>query len=77
MESVQQAEAKAVAALKRANSARVELDISAEGNVLLSAGVCVTLTGLARLSGKYLVDQVRHAYARNGGYRSQFSARKV
>lgn len=77
VESVQQAEAKAIAALKRANSDRLEADIACEGNVLLSAGVCVQLTGLERLSGKYLIDQVRHAYARQGGYRSQFSARKV
>lgn len=72
-----QAETKAKEALKRANSTRLEANLELEGNVLLSAGVTLTLTGFERLSGKYLIDQVRHSLDRGRGYRSSIQARKV
>ena len=77
VESKGQAEAKAIVALKRANSARVEVDFDLEGNVNLSAGINVTLTGFSRLEGKYLLETVRHSLTRNQGYRCSVTARKV
>lgn len=77
VETRAQAEAKAVAALRRANSARVELDFECEGNVLLSAGSCFTLEGFKRLDGKYLLAQVRHQLDKGRGYRCSCEARKV
>ena len=72
-----QADVKAREALKRANSTRLEASLELEGNVLLSAGITIALTGFDRLDGKYLIDQVRHSLDRNRGYRSSLQARKV
>lgn len=72
-----QAEVKAREALKRANSTRLEANLELEGNVLLSAGITIALTGFERLNGKYLIDQVRHSLDRSRGYRSSLQARKV
>lgn len=72
-----QALAKAIAALRRANSARVEISIDQEGEVLLSAGVPISLLGVGRMDGKYLIDQVRHNLSRQSGYRCSLDARKV
>ncbi|MBD2261387.1 contractile injection system protein, VgrG/Pvc8 family [Pseudanabaena sp. FACHB-2040] len=77
VESRAQARLKAVAALKRANSARVELDFEAEGNVLFAAGSCFTLEGFKRLDGKYLLSRVRHQLDKGRGYRCSVEARKV
>ncbi|MEM6866983.1 MAG: hypothetical protein AAF528_01170 [Cyanobacteria bacterium P01_C01_bin.121] len=77
VESRGQAEAKAIAALKRANSARVEVELSLEGEVKLVAGINIDLTGVGRLSGKYLIETAKHSLSKNQGYRSSVTCRKV
>ena len=70
MENKQQAELKAIEALRRANRGQIEGDISIEGNPLLSAGINITLNGFRKLSGKYQVIEVQHKLTKSRGYQS-------
>lgn len=64
----QMAEAKAMAALNAANLEKTTGTITIPGNTKCVAGNVITLTGLGRLSGRYLVTSARHQQARSGGY---------
>jgi phage protein D len=70
VENKQQAELKAIEALRRANRGQIEGDISTEGNPLLSAGINITLNGFRKLSGKYQVIEVQHKLSKSRGYQS-------
>src|SRR5690606_35043802 len=55
VESLEQAEAKALAMLTEANRLRVSGSLSLRGNPRVIAGTTIELTGMGRLSGKFLV----------------------
>jgi len=67
-ENQQQAEAKAKAALYRANSLQQGGNITMPGNVLYIAGNSIELTGCGLLSGKYQLTQTEHTITKSGGY---------
>ena len=68
VESVEQAEAQARAALLEANRLKVTGTITVPGDPCLLAGVTIQLGGMGRLSGKYLVQNSTHRVARGSGY---------
>lgn len=76
-ENRQQAEAKAKAALWRANSRQQEGSISVEGNPILVAGNNIELTGLGQVSGKYQIRESRHTIARGSGYTTSCQLKRV
>lgn len=71
VESLEQAELKARALLAAANRLRVTGTLPIEGDRRLVAGATIELTGMGRLSGKYLVQDSRHRVARGAGYTSE------
>lgn len=77
-ESAQQAEAKAKAALYRANSRAVtgNIDLS-EGNCLLVSGVSFELVHIGVLSGKYYIESSDHSVDGNGGYTTGLEIKKT
>lgn len=76
-ETPQQAEAKAKAALYRANSRQQEGRIATEGNTLLLAGNAIELIGLGVLSGKYTILSSTHRVDRNSGYSTDCDVKKI
>lgn len=76
-ETPQQAEAKAKAALYRANSRQQEGRISVEGNPILLAGNAIELTGLGVLSGKYTILSSSHRIDRGSGYTTDCEVKKI
>ena len=64
----QMSEAKALAALNAANLEKTTGTITIPGNTKCVAGNVITLTGLGKLSGRYLVTSARHQQTRSGGY---------
>lgn len=77
VESVAQAKIRAVEALKRANRSRVEARFSMAGNVLLNAGITVTVIGYGRFDGKYLINKAEHRIDSSNGYLSSIEAEKI
>lgn len=76
-ENKQQAEAKAKAALYRANSKQIEGRISIEGDPIMVAGNNFELTGMGALSGKFHVEQSVHAIDGDGGYTTALEIKRV
>lgn len=66
VESVEQAEAVARAALLAANRLRVTGTLEVEGDPSLVSGTTIDLQGMGRVSGKYLVQTARHKESRSG-----------
>lgn len=62
--------------LRKANADEVTLEFKTSGDIRLSAGINVNVTGLGRNSGKYHLKEVRHSLDRNGGFVSNVSAEK-
>ncbi len=75
-ENVQQGEAKAKAALYRANTEGQTGSISLEGNPLLLAGNNVELTGFGQLSGKYQIVSSKHNIS-SGGYLTDIEVKRI
>lgn len=77
-ESEQQAEAKAKAALYRANSRAVtgNIDLSF-GNCLMVSGVSFEFVHIGVLSGKYYIESSDHSVDGNGGYTTGVSIKKT
>lgn len=77
VESLAIAKTEAVAALNRANRARLTLSGSlAEGDARVAAGVVISLdVGFFRLSGSYLVTRANHGLS--PAYSTRFEARKI
>lgn len=67
-ESTAEAEAKAASLLRSANRLQVTGDIEIPGDQRVVAGTTIALDGLARLSGRYMVDRSTHTMTRAGGY---------
>lgn len=76
-ENAEQAEAKARAALARANGITAEGTITVEGEPRLVAGNNVDLTGLGRLDGKYEITTSTHRIDRRSGYQTEIEVRGV
>lgn len=76
-ETKQQAEAKAKAALHRANSKQVEGELTVVGNPILVAGNNIEVTGMGVLSGKYQIQESSHTIDRSGGYTTRIPIKKV
>ena len=76
-ESQYQAEAKAKAALHKANSKQLTASLSIEGNIKAVAGVNVTLSGWGKLDGVYHVVTSRHTLTRDAGYRTELDLKRV
>lgn len=73
------AQAQAVA---RAEQARHEIDqtsmeIGLPGDPLLVAGAAVTLTGLGRLAGTYLIIEARHGISPSAGYATSLQLKRI
>ena len=70
-ESLEQAEAKAMAKLTEANRLRVTGSLSLRGNPRVVAGTTLELTGMGRVSGRFLVQKSTHRISRSGGYTTE------
>jgi phage protein D len=77
VESEAEAEDKARAFLYRANRQQTVGRLSLPGNTLLVSGVTFMLAGMARLSGKYIVERSRHRLNRSGGYGLELEVTRV
>lgn len=77
VESKEQAELQARAALAEANRLQLTGSFSVPGTVQLVAGVTVDLADMARASGKYLVQRSKHSVSRNGGYTTRAEVTRV
>lgn len=76
-ESAAQAQAKARAALDKANGEGTVLEGTVYGNPKLVAGINFGLSGMGVLGGGYHVVRSRHDIDRDGGYRTEFEAKRV
>lgn len=76
-ENKQQAEAKAKAALHRANTHEKTGTIVTPGNVLLVAGQNIELTGLGVLSGKYHVTASHHTLDKSMAYGTEAELKRI
>lgn len=76
-ENKQQAEAKAKAALHRANTQEKTGTITVPGNTLLVAGQNIEITGIGVLSGKYHVTGSHHQIDRSGAYTTEAELKRV
>lgn len=74
-DSVADAERKIKAAVSSANHGSVSMSVTIMGNARLFAGQCVTVSGMAKISGKYYIDKVVHTLG--SGYTMQLELSKV
>jgi len=74
-DSVADAERKITAAVNNANHGATSMSVTIMGNASLYAGQCITISGIAKLSGKYYIDKVVHSLG--SGYTMQLSLSKV
>ena len=70
-ESSEHARAQAAALLAAANRLKVKGTIGFAGNERAVAGVTIELSGMGRVSGKYLVGLARHRGDRSSGYTTE------
>ncbi|WP_419851641.1 phage late control D family protein [Actinobacillus pleuropneumoniae] len=76
-ETVEQAEARAEAALSEQNEDQSAGDITLIGNPKLVAGTTILLRNLGVFSGKYLIKSSRHTILRNQGYTTSIEVRMI
>lgn len=74
-DSAADAERKINAAVNDANHSAVSMSVTIMGNARLFAGQCITISGMARISGKYYIDKVVHSIG--SGYTMQLDLSKV
>lgn len=77
VENKQQAEAKAKAALYKANSKQQEGSLTTDGDPLLLAGNNFELTGMGAMSGKFHIESSTHRISRGGGYTTDIKVKRV
>lgn len=77
VETVEQAELQARAALTSANEVKVTGSATVMGRPELCAGATVTLTGIGRLAGKFMVQKSTHKMDRAGGYKTSIEVSGV
>lgn len=71
------AQAKAQAALDKANLQQTAGNLTLPGNPKLVAGTTFELADCGKLSGKYLVESARHRIDRSGGYTTELEVKRV
>lgn len=71
------AQAKAQAALDKANLQQTAGNLTLPGNPKLVAGTTFALADCGKLSGKYLVESARHHIDRGGGYTTELEVKRV
>lgn len=71
------AQAKAQAALDKANLQQTAGNLTLPGNPNLVAGTTFELADCGKLSGKYLVESARHHIDRGGGYTTELEVKRV
>jgi phage protein D len=76
-ESPEQAQAKAQAALTRANDEQTGLTLELEGEQRLMAGLSIRLTEFGRMNGKYCMNSATHRFSRADGYKTTVEAKRV
>ncbi len=72
-----QADAKARAALERANEDQTAVELTLFGEPRLAAGLNVNLTGFGHFSGIYSIARSRHQLARGAGYTTEIECKRV
>lgn len=77
VESAAEAEARASAALHRANRLRATGSLYVIGNQNLVAGTTINIPDAGRLAGAYMVDKSVHKLTRGGGYKTDFEVAHV
>lgn len=77
VENQAQADAKAQAALYRANTKEYEGSLSMYGDPLLCAGNNIELTGFGRMSGRWSILESSHRFDRSGGYSTSINIKRV
>jgi len=77
VENEAQADAKAQAALYRANTKEYEGDITVYGDPLICAGNNIDLTGFGRMSGRWSITESTHTFTRSGGYSTSATLKRV
>lgn len=70
-ESLEQAQAKAKAALRASNGKQVEGSVTVYGNQKLRAGCNIEVQGLGLLDGSYQILKARHSTERGRGYTTE------
>lgn len=76
-ENNKQAEAKARAALYRANSLQQEGNITLEGNPYLVAGNNFELTGMGKISGIFHITSATHTISKSDGWSVSLEVKRV
>lgn len=69
--------AMAQAELDRRNLARTCVSLQIEGDAGLAAGQVIALIGFGRLSGNFLIENVRHHITRSAGFTSDCECKRV
>jgi len=77
VENKEQAEEKATAALKKANSSQIEGSLTTEGISNFLAGTTFNLEGFGVFAGKYVAIEVAQTLTKNGGWESKATIRKI
>jgi phage protein D len=77
VENGQDAQAKAAAAIHKANMTSVTAAITTVGSTLLAAGSTGNLAGWGEFDGTYLIETAKHKLTRANGYQTELELRKV
>ena len=77
VETPQQAKLKAQSALHDANMLETTGRLNTEGNVLLVAGVNITVQNFGNWDGIYHIESSRHRLERSSGYDTEIEVRKL
>lgn len=75
VESIAEAQAKAVAELRNVNKDEVKATFSLVGNPQVAAGLTVLVEGFGSFDGKYFIDEACHSLG--DGYKTDATLRKV
>lgn len=76
-ENAQQGQAKAKAALYRANTKQQEGDIEIVGSPLVLAGNNIEITGLGQISGRFHIEESTHTITKGEGYTTSAKIKRV
>ncbi len=77
VESLANAESLARKELRKANRHEVTGSMTTAGNVLLSAGLNVTVSGFGRFDGTYHVEKAVHSVSSGSGYETSIDIRRI
>jgi phage protein D len=77
IENVKQAEARGQAELNNKKRAKYSGSFTLPGNIKLLSGINITLTGIGRFSGKWLIISSSHSIEPSGGYTTSVEVQKI